>query len=98
MGRKVKIDKSGLEAFKKKLKSVSGEQRIPLPELMPDAFIKKRSRFESLQAMFDAGNVESPEQLFGDDWNNFISENTDFENWAEMLKAAQLGWVKRKLK
>jgi hypothetical protein len=98
MGFKVSINKSGLDAFKKKMKAVSGEQRIPLNELMSDSFMQKHTKFTNLQAMLDAGGVDSAEDLTSEEWNSFIAQNTPYKDWTDMQRQAYTTWVKKKLK
>ena len=97
MSIKVKVDTSGLERFRKKMEAISGEQSVPLNELMPDTFMRKYTEFETLQIMVDAAEINSPEELQSDGWNRFVAEHTQFANWQEMNQAAAVEWYKRKL-
>jgi hypothetical protein len=97
MSIKVKVDTSGLEKFRKKVEAISGEQSLPLNELMPDSFMRKYTKFETLQSMVDAAEINSPEEFQSDRWNQFVAEHTQFANWQEMNQVAAVEWYKRKL-
>lgn len=94
---KIKVDTSGLEKLRKKLKEASKQESVPLPELMPDDFMRTYTEFETLQAMFDAGEVESADYLQTDEWNAYVSEHTQFDSWSEMLQKAGALRLKQKL-
>jgi hypothetical protein len=94
---KVKLDTSGLEKLRKKMREASKPESVPLSEMMPDSFMKTYTEFETLQAMFDAGEVESPDYLQTEEWNTFVAEHTQFDSWSSMLQKAGALRIKRKL-
>jgi hypothetical protein len=94
---KVKVDTSGLDKLRKRLKEASKPESVSLTELMPDSFIKAYTEYETLQAMFDAGGVESADYLQTDEWNEFVAAHTQFTDWSDMLKKAGALRLKNKL-
>jgi hypothetical protein len=86
-----------LQRLQWKAEALDGTHDVPLPELMPDAFVRHHSRFDSLQALADASGIEEAEEIGGEKWNAFIAENTSFPDWTEMLKAATAERTARKL-
>jgi hypothetical protein len=94
----------GFDEFKNKLKqlqnnaqSISGENKVPLPELMPDSFVRKYTNFQTLQEMIDASGIEQSEEMHGEAFSEFIATQTRFSDWNEMTKAAGAEWMRRKL-
>ena len=78
-----------LEAFSKKVEAVAEEEDLTLEELLPPSFMADQTRFTSLKAMTDAsGGCEAPEGYATQKWNAFVSSNTNFGGWREMLTAA----------
>lgn len=93
----VKFDDSGFRKLQQNLKKLEGKRTVPLPELMPDRFIRQHSQFQSLQAFLDAGGVESGEDISSPAFSSFVASNTRFRNWDEMAKAAGVEWSKKQL-
>lgn len=91
------LDTSGFDRLRKNLERVSGDNHVKLPDLMPDAFIRQHTNFQTLQAMLDAGGVEDAEGIDSDAFSQFIATNTRFEGWTDMCQFASGEWVKRQL-
>jgi hypothetical protein len=64
---------------------------------MPDGFIQKNSSFRNLQELVDASGISNPEDIEGSKLSEFISANTQFNNWEDMLEKATAEYIKRKL-
>jgi len=91
-----------LEDLKNKVESLSGEQSVPLNELLTPDFLATCSTFSSAEEMFQRSGfkVESREDFAAipdEPWDDFIRSNTSFFNWREMLQAAGAAWTKNKL-
>ena len=105
MGIKV----TGLSEFQRSLKelgeridAVSGEQNVPMTELLKPDFLASCSTFSSVQEMFDRSGFKVESQadfaaIPDDDWDAFIRANTSYFSWQEMLQAAGAAWTKAKL-
>lgn len=93
----IKFDTSGLDNLRKKMAEAAKPESVPLPELMPESFMRTYTEFETLQAMCDAGGIESAEDLQSDRWNAFVAEHTQFDSWSDMLKKAGALRLKNKL-
>ncbi|MDD5281482.1 MAG: hypothetical protein PHC37_02065 [Candidatus Omnitrophica bacterium] len=99
----------GFDEFNKKLnnlqqniENLKGEQEVSFNELFTQDFMKKNSRFKSLEDMFkQSGFVINSQEDFkkipDEEWGNFITSNTKFKNWEEMYGAAINEWLKIKL-
>ena len=95
----------GLDKFQrgleKKAKSVSGNYSFD--ELFPDSYIRSISRFSSLSEMFENNpekitDAESFKQANQEILDQFISEETKFSNWQEMLNDAGTKLIANKMK
>jgi len=91
------FDDSKLKKLQQKVKELSGQRKVPLPELMPDDFIREHTNFQTLQAMLDASGVENSEEIGNEKFSKFISTHTQFSTWEEMKNAAVTEYIKRKL-
>ena len=100
MGSNVHIDTSGLDKFKKKVDSISGNRTVQMQDLITHDFISKHSMFNSLDEFFSLCNIHT-EQEFKDfpdsEMDKFVSLNTDFSSWQEMLSSATAEYYKRQL-
>jgi hypothetical protein len=94
---KVKLDTSGLDKLRKKMSEAAKPESVPLSELMPENFMVTYTQFRTLQEMFDASGIESPDDLKSDDWNTFVAEHTQFDGWSSMMKKAGALRLKQKL-
>ncbi len=91
------FDDSELKKLRLKPKELNGQREVPLPELMPDNFIREYTNFQSLQAMFDASGIQNLKEIGNEKFSKFISTHTGFSTWEEMVKVAKAKYVKRKL-
>lgn len=77
-------------------------QSVPLSEVLTDEFVQKNSHFDSLEKLVNASGytVESQEDFEAipdEEWDRFISENTSFDFWQEMIDSAGAFYAKNKL-
>jgi len=91
-----------LEELRRNAQALDGTHQIPLSELLPPSFIKRNTKFEDLEAVFQASGfaIESQEDFEktpDDEWDKFIREQTRFSSWEEMLNGAVKEWATRKL-
>jgi len=78
---------------KRKRSLASIPEGFKLDYLMNSEFIRECSDFSSLQELIDLSpfKTDTTEDFFAipdRDWDVFINENTHYENWLEMQKAA----------
>lgn len=64
--------------------------------LFPESFMKENTSFDSFDRMVkEFGNVESVEILNDNsEWDAFVSENSKYSNWNEMLDAAKDNFIR----
>jgi len=95
----VKIDRRGLDQLIKNAEELNGQHQVKLEDLMNPSFVSAHSKFSDLNALFEASGfkLETAEDFAAipdDEWDKFISENTDFNSWVEMQKSAGAAFVK----
>jgi hypothetical protein len=89
--------------FERKLRELSKPKQVSLEELMPPAFMRANTQFQSIQEMFnksefaDADLEALPGILEGDAWNRYVSTHTRFKSWRDMLTAATAENMRKRL-
>ena len=84
--------------FQRGVERIRGEQSVSAEDLFPDDFIRGHTNFHTLQAFFGAGSVKDDEDTKTEAFNKFVANNTQFDNWIEMLTIAQANWIRRQMK
>ncbi|MCY9225966.1 hypothetical protein MOF11_13120 [Bacillus haynesii] len=100
---------NGFKEFDRKLKKMQQKaselekgQELQLNELFTDSFMKKNTKFSSLDEMLDKSpfTIETQqdfESIPDDLWDNFVRENSKFFNWEEMQQEAANIYVAKQL-
>ncbi len=100
---------TGLDEFQRKLSDMahradglSGNHSVPLPDLLTPDFLRRCSRFQSVEEMFEASGfkVESEDDFSAipdTEWDEFVRANTSFPSWEVMLGKAGGAWAARRL-
>ncbi|WP_414842153.1 hypothetical protein [Enterococcus saccharolyticus] len=100
---------TGLDKLQKELSNMSkaaeelnGTHEVPLYELFTDNFISENSKFSTAEEFFstddiDFDNQEAFEALPDEVIDKYISENTDFDTWSDMLTSAGKQYALKKL-
>lgn len=94
--------KKELNRLSNNAEQLSQKDSVTFGELFNDQFITKNTSFTSLDELFDNSpfTVESEEDFVAipdDEWEEYISENTDFSSWKDMQIAAQNEWLDNQL-
>jgi hypothetical protein len=93
---------NNLERIKNNVQAVSGDNEIPITELLNDKFMKQYTNFDNVQK-FVKGCENSCENSFlkidTDDaiFNEYVKNNTNFSCWAESLNQASNEWIISKI-
>lgn len=103
-----KFEMNGLDKLQKDLKNMEkaareleGKQTVPLSVLFNDSFMVKYTKFNNLDELFKNSSfeVETDEdfaKIPDSEWDQYIKEVTNFENWQEMMsEAAELYALKK---
>jgi len=105
----VDIKITGMEDLLKNLEDLpskvkrSIEGKVSLSELFNQSFMKKYSSFNSIEELFNFGNLKIKsekdfEEISEEKLNKVVREKTNFNSWKEMLSAAANEYIKKKIK
>lgn len=88
-----KLDKLG-----KDIQNLEGEHQIPVTDLLNTSFMNKYTTFEDAQEFVDGcekvcGADFSEIDEMDEKFNDFIKENTSFNNWSELMEKASGEWI-----
>ena len=96
-----KLEKQ-LDQMAKNAEELGKKNTVTFSELFTDSFIKSHSKFSSFDELavagnFDVSSTEAFEAISDKDWNDWITQSTDFSNWTEMQQTAGLEFAKGQL-
>ena len=94
---KVTLKDDNLKKLKENAAAMGGERSVSFPELMTDEFMKRYTDFDSLQAMCDAGGVETADDIKSSQFSQFVAEHSQFDGWDAMFKVAAADYYNRQL-
>lgn len=102
MSMKITINRKGLDQLLKNAKELEGTHQVKLTDSLNPEFVSSHSKFPDLEALFAASgfkidSVEDFAAVPGDELDKFISENTDFTSWEEMLRSGSTAYMKARL-
>ena len=87
-----------LNNLKANARKLNGKHEIPLKDLFNTTFMLKNTNHNSIQSFFDHSPFEiNSEEDFDEvpeqELDNFVSSNTIFNSWHEMLTEASKEWT-----
>jgi len=87
-----------LEDLVRRARESDGEHQISVANLLTPEFLARCSRFGSADELFESSGfrVQSAEDFAAipdAEWDSFVSKNTSFDNWQNMLDAAVKAWT-----
>lgn len=103
------LKNSGLKNFQKKIdtmakvaKELDGKSEVKIVNLFTNTFITKHTNSTDLEDFFSKSGFkinskEDFESIPDEEWSTFISKNSNFNNWEEMLQSATMEYAKHKL-
>lgn len=91
-----------LDQLAKNAKGLDGTHSVSLTDVLTPAFVSRHTRFSDAEQLFEAGGFsansqEEFEAIPEDKLDRFISSESSFGSWKEMLSAAGAAWAKGKL-
>lgn len=91
-----------LDSMRNNLKEIEGSHSYGIKEIFTDGFMKEYTSFESIQEFVDKSPADfSSQESFKsrdtESFNKFISNNSKFSSWEEMLSAASKIMLSRKI-
>lgn len=102
MSMKITINRKGLDQLLKNAKEMEGTHEVKLTDTLNPEFVSSHSKFSNLEALFAASGFKTDSRedfaaIPDDEWDKFISENTDFSSWEEMQRVGGAAYMKAKL-
>ena len=96
-----KLEKE-LKQLQKNAKKLSNTKQVSFKELFPNSFMKKYTSFSSMEELldksgFDVKSTEDFKAIPEDLFDKYISSNTKFKSWEEMLEKATSQYSIKKL-
>ena len=94
-----------LKDLERNAKKLQGTHNVPLSELFSPSFIRRYTRFSSLDDLgrkaeergFTLESQADWDNLPKDVWDAFIAEHSQFSSWQEMLNEGAADYTKRQL-
>ena len=91
-----------LEDLQRRAEDLDGDNNVPFNELFDNEFMSKYTEYKSINEMIDNSGfqVETDEDFKNipdDEWDEFINEKTNFDNWQAMTNEAVNIWTAKKL-
>lgn len=98
----IKSDFSRLDKLKKNLNELGNTSKVAFVDLLSADFLSSCSSFSSFEEFMNATGfkVESSEDFDAipqNDMDQFVSKNTTYSNWTELLQAAAGEYAKKQL-
>lgn len=82
-----------LDDLSKKAEALNGEHQVPIN----DEFVQKHSNFSSMSELLEIGGFSSIEEADDEKFDQFISDNTDFDSWNDFLDNFAADYVRNQL-
>jgi hypothetical protein len=103
------FDDSGLKKLKKNLVNISNLEHgknIPIEDLFTIEFMKRYTKSRNFKEFLAESGFIDPEELVtkevfeafpNEEWNEYISKNTFFSSWNDMLRKSTEEYIKSNL-
>jgi hypothetical protein len=90
----------GLKDLQEKMDALANKKSVSLSDLLSPNFMASCSSFKNAQELFDKSGfkIDSKEDFAAipdDAWDKYISQNTKYNSWSDMQRAAHEDWLKR---
>jgi hypothetical protein len=91
-----------IREIESRAKKLEGTNDVPFRELFTQEFLSKHTSFSSLDDMFGKSGFtinsqEDFQNIQGEEWDKFISSNSNFKSWGEMFNTAGKEWISKQL-
>lgn len=93
--REIEDHQSSFHVLRADTEKLSDNTAELFHEVFKKKFMKKYTRYDSISEFIDdsPGEIHSPESFQSEEFEDFVSENTVFDNWDEMKKKAAENWI-----
>ena len=91
-----------LQRMAQNAKKLEGRQSIPFNDLFTPSFMRKYTRFSSIDALLEAGGFQANineefDAIPQESLDAHVSRTTKFKSWEDMLQEATEQYIQRKL-
>lgn len=91
-----------LNKMAKAAQELDGDNEIPFSELFTPSFISKNTSSRNLEEFFkksgfDTSSEESFTAIPEEDMDRYVSENSKFDTWSDMIETATQEYIAKKL-
>ncbi|TKF69777.1 hypothetical protein FCV55_10990 [Vibrio sp. F13] len=98
--------KKSIDEMVEQIEQLGGTTNIPMGDLLTNDFVKATSNNQDIESFdellvkggYDIQSQEDFEAIPDDEFDEFISKNTSFATWSDMLSAATEQYVSNQLK
>jgi hypothetical protein len=82
--------------------ALSAQHFVPLAELLTDSFVSRHTRFETIDALIEAAELNARRHgargiSFGRDWDLFIRSVSRHTGWPALIREACAEWQIRRI-
>ena len=95
----VKIDLSGLERLKRNAQAFHGTHQVKLTELLNPGFMRRNSRFSSIEDMLTECNVSADAlaAMTDAEKDDLARRGSRFNSWQKLINSAAVEYAKKQL-
>lgn len=105
----IKVDDSGLRKLRKNienLKDLEHGKSVPIEELLTSEFMRRYTKSRNFEEFVLESGFVDPEKKIDkeifqaipdEDWDKYVSEQTSFASWHEMLEKAGKEYISSRL-
>ena len=93
---------SNIDHIMTNAQSIDKDSMIDIQDLLSEVFLNNETKFKSVEQLFmlfDKKEVsqKSFDEIDDADWDEFVSKETQFDDWSEMLAMATSYFMREKL-
>ena len=94
--------RSTLNRLKENARRLKGTNKVAMKTLFNPGFMRRNTKYSSFDEMvgqspFQVQTVEDFKAIPDKEWDAFISKNTRFSGWRQMLQSASAEMIKKEL-
>lgn len=91
---------SNLKKMERKAKAMDGTHNVALEDVLTKSFLRKRTRFSSLDQIMELVDVKTKEDfenLDEPELDKVVKSHSSFRSWQQMLEEASAEWMSAKI-
>lgn len=93
---------TGLAELQERVEGLDGGETVPMTELFPDTWMDNHTEHESIDAFIESSPWEGDTreqftEIPDEPWDDYVGEQSEFDDWQSMLQSGATDWVERQL-